>query len=114
VKKACKIGGSALVRKIKRTLLDAKVLLDEPEDAAEVIPKVVNVSLRSVGRDYQQRYPEAVLIVALALLRHRQQSRGLVIIPTSPVVPGNNDCRVLPISQHIAIYGVGALALANL
>jgi hypothetical protein len=72
VEKAGEIVGGALVGEIKRTLRDAEVLLDKPENAPEVVAKVVNVSLRSVSRDYHQRYAEAVLVIALALLRDRQ------------------------------------------
>src|SRR5215469_9337527 len=72
VKKLDKVGCGASVREIKRTLHDAEVALDKPENAPEVVSTVVYISLRSVSRDDHQRYAEAVLIVPLTLLRRRQ------------------------------------------
>src|SRR5580658_8086976 len=97
VEKIPEIGGGALVRKSKRTLRDAEVLLDKPENASEVVAFVVNIAHRRVGRDHHQRYAKAVLIIALTIRRHGQESWRLVIVPTSPVVPCNKDRRVLPI-----------------
>src|SRR6266481_2776851 len=47
VEEACEVVCGALVGEVKRTLRDAEILLDKPQDATKVIVKVVNVSLRS-------------------------------------------------------------------
>jgi hypothetical protein len=60
VEKTREIVGGSLVREIKRTLRNTKVMLDKPQDAPEVVAKVVKVSLGSVSRDYHQRYAEAM------------------------------------------------------
>jgi len=36
-----------------------------------------------------------------------------VIVPASPIVPGNEDHRVLPIGERLAVDYVGAGAIAN-
>jgi len=70
VEKLDEIGCGPLVREMKRTLYDAEVTFDKPENAPEVMSTVVYISLRSVSRDDHQRYAEAVLIVPLTSLRH--------------------------------------------
>ncbi len=61
-----------LVREIKRTLRNTKVMLDKPQDAPEVVAK----GCQCIPGECKPRLPptvrEAVLVITLALLRHRQ------------------------------------------
>ena len=51
LKKAGEIVCRPCVRKVERTLLYAEIMLDKPENTAEVVPGVVNVAERSIRRD---------------------------------------------------------------
>ena len=51
LKKAGEISCRPCIRKVERTLRYAEIMLDEPENAAEVVPGVVYVAERGIGRD---------------------------------------------------------------
>src|SRR6202021_1443364 len=78
-----------------RSFRDSVNPLNCAQDAAEVIVAVIDVSLRSVGRNDDQRHPETNLIIGLAIARGAWQSRNLerrlIIRPASPIVPRNDN-----------------------
>lgn len=61
----------ARIREIERALLDAKVVLGEPQNTAKIKPTVVNVPHRRVSGDDHQGNAKTVLVVALTLSGHR-------------------------------------------
>ena len=94
MEKQSQIGHRTLVGKGELTLRDPKVMFDEPQDTAKVMPDVVYMSYRRVSGNHQQRNADPVLVVALG---QRQNGRLLMIVPTAPVVPRDEDGCVVPI-----------------
>lgn len=93
VEEVAKIRTCACIREIQSAKRQAVVVFDKPEDAPEVRADIADVSRRSVGGDHQQRNAKAVLVVPLRL---GQDGWGLMVVPTSPIIPCDQDGGVLP------------------
>jgi hypothetical protein len=78
----------ALIRKMQRTLVNAEVVFDKPKNAAEVVVTVIDITARRMGGNDNQRNTKAVLVISLWLLQDRWQ---LMVVPASPVIPGDKD-----------------------
>jgi 16S rRNA C1402 N4-methylase RsmH len=74
------------IRNLQRALRDAEVMLDKPQNAAEVVAIVVDISDRCVRRNDNQGDAKPVLVVALPLIRHRQE-RGRLVVDKPPNRP---------------------------
>jgi len=96
---------------------DAAEIVDVGESFAEGPGIAGDISRWSIGRDYHQRDTEAVGIAAtpeLAVHVYSKSRRGVgvyVIVPASPVVPGDEDGGAVPIA--LAVVLVGASTVAN-
>ena len=74
----------------KTQIAEAKDTLDSFHDAAKIVFQVADIpSLGRVGRNHDQRYTKAELIVIL--VRPSLEHGPHVVIPTSPIVPGNES-----------------------
>src|SRR5579872_436313 len=84
------------IRKIVRERIgisqrrQTECLFDHLENTSEIVHHMRNVGWLGVRRDDNQGYTEAVFIGV-------QDRRGNVIVPTSPVIPGDEDGGILPI-----------------
>src|SRR5215471_21632766 len=94
VKELLEIGPRPRIRERKSALIDAEIVLDESQNAAEVMPVVVYIALWRVCGNGEQRHAEPVLVRAW---RAVDNGRRLVIVPASPVIPGNEYGRIIPI-----------------
>lgn len=95
---SAEICGGARIRKIQRAFSDAEVVLDESQDATEIVALIIDVRRRGVRGNEDERNAKAVLVVALRLW---QNGWRLVIVPTTPVIPQDKDGSVIPISLSI-------------
>ena len=107
IEKLREIASGARIRKVERTLRDAEILLDEPQDGAKVHAIIVHISHRRIGGDDDKGDAETILIVALS---PGQEGGRFVIVPASPIVPGNEDGSVIPIDLVAAILALGMVA----
>jgi len=73
LEEAAQIRRRARIGEIQASDRQAEVVLDEPQDTAEIVADVADISLRRVSGNHHQRHPEAVLVIALGLT---QDSRG--------------------------------------
>jgi hypothetical protein len=87
VEEKMEVVAGTLVGKVKRTGLEAEVEFDVPDQAAEVVPEVVHDS-GSVGGDDDHGDAETVLV---ATFRGSQNGGRFVVVPASPIVPGDED-----------------------
>jgi hypothetical protein len=87
VEKASEVVRGTFIGNLQRALRDAEVTLDKPQNAAEVVATVVDISDRCVRRNDNQGDAKPVLIVALPLIRHRQERGRLVVKPAPPNRP---------------------------
>ena len=71
--KANEVVRGTSIRHLQRALPDAEVMLDKPQNAAEVVAIVVDISGRCVRRNDNQGDAKPVLVVALPLIWHRQE-----------------------------------------
>src|SRR5438046_8163973 len=94
VKKTGEVIGSACIGEGQCTLRNAKIMLHETDDTAEVMAVVIDVTGRSKSGNHNQRHAKTKLVPPL---RRSQDGRRLMIIPASPVVPGNEDSGSVPI-----------------
>src|SRR5258707_12073654 len=73
-------------------------VLSELQYAAEIMLRVRNVLRLDVGRDHDQRHPETIYIAASpGRAIHLHLGRRNVVVPASPVVPGDENRGVVPI-----------------
>ena len=107
--KASKVGRGTFIRNLQRALRDAEVTLDKPQNAAEVVAKVVDISERCVRRNDNQGDAKPILVVALPLIGHRQERGRLVVKPAPPIVPSEEDGSVFPVPGAV----VAALTRAD-
>src|SRR5262245_52400401 len=70
-------------------------MLDETQNAAEVMPEIADKTWWRVGGDHNQRNTESILVVAL---EQRPNSWRLMIVPAAPVIPSDNESGVVPIN----------------
>ena len=109
-KKPAQICRSALVGKIELTFWNPEVMFDETQNAAEVMPEIVDIVCWRVGGDDNQRNAESILIVALG---QRQNGWRLVIVPAAPIIPSNKDHSILPINFTVGTGWVVANGIDN-
>src|ERR1700723_588049 len=84
----------------KAEIAEAKDSLDSLQDAAKIVFQVADIAdLGRIGRNHQQWHAKAELIIGLvgAGLEHRSH----VVVPTSPIVPGNEYGGVLPVAGTV-------------
>src|SRR5215469_17976721 len=67
----------------------AEVLFGEMKNAAELVLDVRHVAVPRIGRDDEQRHAEAQTHLV-------ELWRGNVIVPTAPIIPGDEDGRAAP------------------
>src|SRR4029079_8143848 len=84
MKEASQISRSTAVGKSELTFWNPKVILDETQNAAEVIPKIADKTCRRVGGDDDQRNAESILVVALG---QRQNDWWILLVHTDPLIP---------------------------
>src|SRR6516164_7510468 len=94
-KKAFQISSSTCVGKPERALAEIENTLDEPQDAAEVMGLVIDVVPGRESRDSDQGYAKTILVIALNAV---QDGRAFMVVPATPIVPGNQDGSVGPIT----------------
>src|SRR4026207_1469622 len=70
-------------------------MLDETQNAAEVMPEIADITYRRVGGDDNQWNAESILVVAFV---QRQNGRWLVIVPAAPAIPRDKDSGNVPIN----------------
>ena len=99
-KKAFQISSSTCVGKPERALAEIENTLDEPQDAAEVMGLVIDVLPGRESRDNDQGYAKTILVIALNAI---QDGRGFVVVPATPIVPGNQDGSVGPITTRCIV-----------
>src|SRR6516164_893719 len=99
-KKAFQISSSTCVGKPERALAEIENTLDEPQDAAEVMGLVIDVVPGRESRDNDQGYAKTILVIALNAI---QDGRGFVVVPATPIVPGNQDGSVGPITTRCIV-----------
>src|SRR5262249_10951076 len=95
IEELCQIRRSTVVGKGELTFWNPEVVIDETQNAAEVMPEIVDIGCRREGGDDKQRNAESILVVAL---RQRQNGWWLVIVPAAPIVPGDKDSGIVPIN----------------
>jgi len=86
MEEASQISRRTAVGKIELTFRNPEVMLDETQNAAEVIPEIADITCRRVSGDDNQRNAESILVVALG---PRQNGWCLVIVPTAPIIPSD-------------------------
>src|SRR5262245_31074180 len=85
-------------------------MLDETQNAAEVMPEIADITYWRVGGDHNQRNTESILVVAL---EQRSNRWRLVIVPAAPVIPSDNDSGVVPINFPVRTRWVVANGIDN-
>src|SRR4029077_15988809 len=110
MEEAAQICRSTVVGKSELTFWNPEVMLDETQNAAEVMPEIVDVTCRRVGGDDKQRNAESILVVAFV---QRQNGWWLVIVPAAPVIPGDKDKGVAPINFTVGTGWVVANGIDN-
>src|SRR5262249_57444180 len=86
-KKAFQVSGGTRIGKPQRALPEIEHTLDEPQDAAEIVGlHVIDVVPGRESRHNNQGYAETILVIALITI---QNGRGFVVVPATPIVPGN-------------------------
>src|SRR5215471_12032509 len=99
-KEAGQVRLGALIAKVQKAFGNAVVLFDEPNNAAEVMMVVIDLPGGSKCRNHDHGDAESQLV---ASERRRQNLGHLVVIPPSPVVPGNEDGRCIPIAAAVRV-----------
>jgi hypothetical protein len=72
-----------------------EVVLEESQNGAKIVAIVVDISLRSVGRDKDKRNAETILVLVQPRL---QNSRRFVVVPAAPIVPRDDNGGVVPVT----------------
>src|SRR5262249_42431107 len=67
VEKVGEVIGGPCICKVECTLSYAEVMLHETENATEVMPSIVDIADRSIGRNHHEWNAKSVLIVTLTL-----------------------------------------------
>ena len=99
-----------MVGKSELTFWNPEVMLDETQNAAEVMPEIADISCRRVGGDNNQRNAESILVVALG---QRQNGWWLVIVPAAPIIPSDKDRSIAPINFTVGTGWVVANGIDN-
>src|SRR6267378_6063761 len=110
MEEAFQISRSTAVGKIELTFWNPEVMLDETQNAAEVIPEIADKTCRRVGGDDNQRNAESILVVALG---QRQNDWWLVIVPAAPIIPGDKDRSIAPINFTVGTGWVVSNGIDN-
>jgi hypothetical protein len=110
MEEASQISRSTAVGKSELPFWNPEVMLDEAQDAAEVIPEIADITCRRVGGDDNQRNAESILVVALG---QRQNDWWLVIVPAAPIIPGDKDRSIAPINFTVGTRGLVANGIDN-
>ena len=88
---------------------ETKVLLQKPQNAAEIVVNVRDVAWFRIGRDHNQRHSETIDIAgspAGAIIDHLRWRH--MVIPSTPVVPSHDDGGIRPIGTVAdGIHDVG-------
>src|SRR5208337_2052869 len=92
------------------------ILFDEPQDAAKVMGHVRDIALVHPRRDDDERYPKTVHIAGAPTAAVVHHPGGDVVIPASPIIPGDEDDSIVPVittpnGVHDGGYKRRALAL---
>src|SRR5260370_30648564 len=94
-KKASQVSSGTCVGKPERALPETENTLDEPQDAAEVMLLVIDGVPGRESRDNEEGYAKTILVIALNAI---QDGRAFVVVPATPIVPGNHNGSVRPIT----------------
>src|SRR6267378_7140868 len=110
MEEVCEIRPGTAVGKGELTFWNPVVMLDETQNAAEVMPEIADISCRRVGGDNNQWNAESILVVAFV---QRQNGWWLVIVPAAPIIPGDKDSGVVPINFTVGTRWVVANGIDN-
>ncbi len=110
VEEVVEIVGSARIGKPE--IAETKDTLDRLQDAPEIVFQVADVpGLRRVDGNHHERDPETELIVVL--VRTSLEYGPHVVIPASPIVPGNEYGRVFPVAGAVVAICVVSDGIHN-
>src|SRR5215831_10987126 len=105
IEEQLEVGCRPGIREPESPLVNAEVVFDEPQDAAEVMTVVIYITRRGVRGHYEQWNTKAILV---GTWRTIQYGRRLVIVPTSPVIPGDEYRGVAPVA--FSAFAMGGVA----
>ncbi len=88
--------------------LRAEVLLDELENASKIMIGIVDVPGPSVGGHYHQRNAEPIDISSAPVVALADAVGRDMVVPDTPIVPGDEDSGVLPVDFAGFVAGVVA------
>src|ERR1700730_4636987 len=110
MEEVCEIRPGTAVGKRELTFWNPEVMLDETQNAAEVMPEIVDITCWRVGGDDNQWNAESILVVAFL---QRQNGWWLVIVPAAPIIPSDNDRSIVPIYFTVGAGWVVANRIDN-